>query len=170
MFHVIVLGGIGLVAPALSAAACGGVTTEALRGDDAGLKGGHDGGVGADAFPNETCACDQDAFPSELGPPVADAFPSETVTPAPDAFPTEGPVDLDAGPPVEDAFPSETFAPPPDAFPSEGPVEVDAAPPVEDAFPVEGPIEIDAAAPPPTEDADCFPEETAMARDAAGCK
>jgi hypothetical protein len=104
MFHVLVLGGIGLVAPA-----CGGAISPALPRNDA----------ATDAFPSEGPAhidagssldahSSFDAFPSETAERL-DAFPAETDS-IPDAFPTEGLV-------------------PPDAFPTEGPAQIDASPP-----------------------------------------
>jgi hypothetical protein len=109
MFHVIVLGGIGLVA-------CGGVV--------AGNLGDASPDAVSDAFPSEGKPL-PDAFPGELPARIdasPDSFPSETF-PAPeagkDSFPTEGPAMLDSGDAkVSDAFPSETGHAP-DAFPHE---------------------------------------------------
>jgi hypothetical protein len=143
MFHVIVLGGIGLV----GLGGCGQVAT----GD--GTHVGGDAG-GPDAFPVEGLPVTHppdatfDAFPSETGAPEADAFPSETAQQV-DAFPSEGLVAADSGGPPPDAFPSET-AQQVDASPSDGP-----APPA------------DASLPP--SDADCFPEETAFVFDSGPC-
>jgi hypothetical protein len=124
MFHVIVLGGIGLVSTG-----CGGATTT----EDP-TKTAHDGGVdGAppcncgpvfpdDAFPSETATfVDAGYFPSEgkyapdaVSPPAidashgVDAFPDETATFLIDA----GAHPVDAPPAVEEdagcVFPDET--------------------------------------------------------------
>jgi hypothetical protein len=107
MFHVIVLGGIGLVA-------CGGVATGSGDPGDASSE------TATDAFPSEGKTPGPDAFPSETATVLdasTDGFPSET-DPAGDAtidsFPTEGPAMLDASGdvgPQPDGFPSETAVP-----------------------------------------------------------
>ena len=115
MFHVIVLGGMGLVA-------CGGLATANIGAPDGSTEAAEDGfpaetKVFSDAFPNEGKVADvsTDSFPSEL-PARTDAFPSES-DPAPDggvdadAFPIEGPVHGpdagDAGDDGPDGFPQE---------------------------------------------------------------
>jgi hypothetical protein len=120
MFHVIVLGGIGL----LGLEGCGKVASGAPGDADA-------------ATPDTGSAIDggADAFPSETGAPAEeagrfDAFPSETATfidASPgfdvvtiDAFPTEGPVAIDAGPIVDAAVDAE-------CFPEETAVQFDAS-------------------------------------------
>jgi len=105
MFHVIVLGGIGLV----GLGGCGQVAT----GDGTHV-GGDDGGP--DAFPVEGLPVTNqpdatfDAFPSETGAPEADAFPSETAQQV-DASPSDGPAppaDASLPPSDADCFPEET--------------------------------------------------------------
>jgi hypothetical protein len=107
MFHVIVLGGIGLV----GLDGCGRVSDGG--GGPGLLDSGSDAHVTVDAFPSETAAR-LDAFPSETAT-IADAFPAETATQL-DAFPNEGPAHFDA-------FPSESDTPPPESdagcFPDE---------------------------------------------------
>jgi hypothetical protein len=137
MFHVLVLGGIGLVAPA-----CGGqVGSPAVVDCDPLTAACPEPGADAstDAFPSET---DQavdggqgfDAFPSETAEVIdggqgIDAFPSETDQAFDggqgfDAFPSEGPAQIDAAPPPPpDA--SQTF----DAFPEETAVALDGGTP-----------------------------------------
>jgi hypothetical protein len=115
MFHVIVLGGIGLV----GLGGCGKVASA----------GGGDGGTEPDAtshgdgFPAEGLMVMVDAFPSETAVEV-DAFPSETGV-QPDAFPMEGPAMLvDSGPvPQVDATVGEDAG----CFPQETDVAFDAA-------------------------------------------
>jgi hypothetical protein len=140
MFHVLVLGGIGLVS-----AHCGGAVASS----------NHDASVGQDGFPGEGAAPPSglDAFPTE-GPAHIDAFPAEGAVEV-DAFPTEGPVQVDAFP-TEGAIAIDASA---DAFPTEGP------PPPPDASAdagVDG--SVDATS---TKDAG-FPNETAATHDAAG--
>lgn len=129
MFHVLVLGGIGLVAPA-----CGGSVGNpaVVHGCDP-LNCPDGGDAGVDGFPAEglRVAPDAghgfDAFPSETGEAIDggqgfDAFPSETDQAGDggqgfDAFPSEGPAQIDSGPPdgssptdatADVGFPEET--------------------------------------------------------------
>ena len=119
MFHVLVLGGIALVAPTPG---CGSRTDLALGGGaDAGAVpvDAHVAPV-QDAFPSELPGTIPDAFPSELATPIVDAtadvrvdaFPSELPTRIPDAavdvgFPSELPAFPDASHPKDAGFPSE---------------------------------------------------------------
>jgi len=134
MFHVIVLGGIGLVS--VGGTACGQVAPgragAAAEDADAPVTM-RDAGPGSDAFPEEDASLPH-LRPSDAGD-EEDAFPDETDS-----------VLRDAGHPVD--------ATSQDAFPMEGPALVgDAHAPMPDASP-------------PVEDADCFPEETAIQLDA----
>ncbi len=114
MFHVIVMGGIGLV----PLAGCGATAPEepvVTSDDGAAPAPKHDGGAGHDAFPDETKSYSPDAFPSEgfyapadayTPPHDEDAFPDETGSPgAPlDASRTQD-AGVDSG---DDCFPEET--------------------------------------------------------------
>jgi hypothetical protein len=133
MFHVLVLGGIGLTVPA-----CGGTVASPLTTGcgpmgcaDGSTPPSRDGGTDYDAFPSEGLVA-VDAFPSESAEPL-DAFPAETDVPPPDAFPTEGPAEVDGG------FDATT-----DGFPSEGLVAVDSGTDSSlDAFPEETAVALD---------------------------
>lgn len=136
MFHVLVLGGIGLVAPA-----CGGSVGSPAVVDCDPLTCPQTGDASPDAFPSETAELVDggqgfDAFPSETAEMIDggqgfDAFPSETDQAFDggqgfDAFPSEGPAQIDSGPP--DA------SQPPDAsadvgFPEETAVALDGGTP-----------------------------------------
>ena len=88
MFHVLVLGGIALVA-------CGGATTT----DASGLTDAEpqEASAGDGSFPSET-----NAAPLDAATETAVVFPSETATPYDASFPSElppPPPDLDAGSP-----------------------------------------------------------------------
>jgi hypothetical protein len=128
MFSVLVLGGIGLVAPA-----CGGSVGSPITVHDCDPLTCPQADASPDAFPSETAELVDggqgfDAFPSETAEMIDggqgfDAFPSETdqafdggqgfdSAQGVDAFPSEGPAQIDAAPPppdaTTDAFPEET--------------------------------------------------------------
>jgi hypothetical protein len=122
MFHVIVLGGIGL----LGLEGCGKVANGAADDADAATPDAGstiDGGV--DAFPSESGAPAEDggrfdAFPSETATFI-DASPHEGLdSSSVDAFPTEGPAMIDSGPIDDAAVDAE-------CFPEETAVQLDAS-------------------------------------------
>jgi hypothetical protein len=129
MFHVIVLGGIGL----LGLEGCGKVANAA---DDDGDAATSDSGSaidgGADAFPSETGAYYEDAghfdaFPSETATFVdaSPRFDAQADASGFDAFPTEGPVAIDAGPARDSAV--DDAAADAECFPEETAVQLDAS-------------------------------------------
>jgi len=97
MFHVIVAGGIALVAlPTAAATGCGGAVSSTATGDDGGSQ--HDAAY-RDAFPQEGF----DAFPQEGPPPPPDSGSvdaggdgSSQLDAGFDVFPHEGP-NIEAG-------------------------------------------------------------------------